>query len=268
MNAPYSLDSALFWGDLVQQAYATYYAARSNLTPPLVGPPGIPPGWQLKYYLTVTDELLLWKTKSFFGYIISDGARYGIVMRGTETTAEWFDNVEFIQDDFVVAGRNYGAIEDGFYEVFQAINVLAPDGTPLGTLELWLGTLPPTTPVVVTGHSLGGAVATIAAAQTAIQGSLTQLYTFASPLVGDSHFVAAFNALPNLASYRIYNRHDLVPKVPPQELGFAHVDVGIAIDSTLDATIKTTIPCLHYMTTYLATMGSDNFPKVGAECTA
>ena len=76
--------------------------------------------------------------------------------------------------------------------------------------------------IYIAGHSLGGALATIAALHVAkflnISLSTTQanskvsLYTFASPRVGSPSFAQACNE--RFITYRIANKKDVVPKVP------------------------------------------------------
>jgi triacylglycerol lipase len=68
-------------------------------------------------------------------------------------------------------------------------------------------------PVVVTGHSLGGALAVLAAARLeAAQVLVTSVYTFGQPKVGDPAFAAAFPARDRL--HRLVNRGDPVTLVP------------------------------------------------------
>ncbi len=73
-------------------------------------------------------------------------------------------------------------------------------------------------PLWITGHSLGAALATIAAALLKPAG----VYTFASPRVGNSIFCALFN---DMNSYRFVNCSDLVTQIPIQNiLDYQHVD--------------------------------------------
>ena len=81
-----------------------------------------------------------------------------------------------------------------------------------------VGQLNPTIPCYITGHSLGGAIATLAALEIAINipqiREQLQLYTYGSPRIGDRNFAQAHSQLiPN--SYRIVNLSDSVPLVPP-----------------------------------------------------
>lgn len=63
-------------------------------------------------------------------------------------------------------------------------------------------------PVLFTGHSLGGALATLAASRRPPD----TLYTFGSPRVGDKDFVAG---MAKTVAYRYVNCCDLVAQLPP-----------------------------------------------------
>ncbi len=73
-------------------------------------------------------------------------------------------------------------------------------------------------PVFYTGHSLGGALATLAAARIAP----TALYTFGSPRVGDEDFVSSLSHMSN-SIHRVVHGDDIVTTVPPEVLGFRHI---------------------------------------------
>jgi len=71
------------------------------------------------------------------------------------------------------------------------------------------------------GHSLGAALATLAADRYAhTQG----ICTFGSPRVGDDIFASAWTAAFQGRSMRFVNNHDIVTHVPPPILGYRHVD--------------------------------------------
>lgn len=95
--------------------------------------------------------------------------------------------------------------------------------------------------VYVTGHSLGGALATLAAHEAAFttftSGSVAGLtmYNYGSPRVGNTEFATAFDAaVPD--SWRVVNSDDVVARVP-RAVGYRHVGhtVGIRKDGTFDA---------------------------------
>ena len=69
--------------------------------------------------------------------------------------------------------------------------------------------------VLVTGHSLGGALATLAAVEIKERDLAVNVtaYTFGAPRVGNKHFTAYSNALvPN--AFAIINKEDPVPRIP------------------------------------------------------
>jgi triacylglycerol lipase len=70
-------------------------------------------------------------------------------------------------------------------------------------------------PVFYTGHSLGAAMATLAAARRTPQA----VYAFGSPLVGNDAFARLTARLP---IHRVVDGSDIVTVMPPKELGFVH----------------------------------------------
>ncbi|MEM6362508.1 MAG: lipase family protein [Bacteroidota bacterium] len=74
-------------------------------------------------------------------------------------------------------------------------------------------TLPP---LLVTGHSLGGALATMAAASLQENGiKVTGVYTFGQPRVGDGKFSSHLNKKIAGKFFRFVNNNDVVPHLPP-----------------------------------------------------
>mmetsp|Transcript_10795 Transcript_10795/g.44970 ORF Transcript_10795/g.44970 Transcript_10795/m.44970 type:complete len:686 (-) Transcript_10795:74-2131(-) len=77
----------------------------------------------------------------------------------------------------------------------------------------------------VTGHSLGGALATLAAADMAVLYPELRLtmYNYGSPKVGNHAFVSLYNRLVR-DSARIVNASDFVARMPRQDWNFGHVN--------------------------------------------
>jgi triacylglycerol lipase len=71
-------------------------------------------------------------------------------------------------------------------------------------------------PIFYTGHSLGAALAVLAASRRAPQA----VYTFASPRIGNEAFAASLGDVP---IYRVVDDQDAVTSLPPELLGFRHV---------------------------------------------
>lgn len=80
-------------------------------------------------------------------------------------------------------------------------------------------------PVVITGHSLGGALAIVTAHRALHELALTPaaIYTYGMPRVGDAQFAQSFNRALGVTTYRMVYGTDVVPTLPGQSLGFSHV---------------------------------------------
>jgi predicted lipase len=77
--------------------------------------------------------------------------------------------------------------------------------------------------VLVTGHSLGAAMATLAAVDLANAGYDTDLITFGSPRVGNKAFSEYVNNTVNGVNLRVTHGNDIVTVFPPQLTGYHHV---------------------------------------------
>jgi len=80
-------------------------------------------------------------------------------------------------------------------------------------------------PVFFTGHSLGGALAIIAAdrALRELQIPAEAIYTFGSPRPGDAQFANNFDPGLRDRIYRLVDGDDLVATVGPSQIGFRHL---------------------------------------------
>ncbi|MGU3387849.1 lipase family protein [Methylobacterium sp. D53M] len=78
--------------------------------------------------------------------------------------------------------------------------------------------------VLVSGHSLGGALAVIAALSLLEAGiPVAGVYTFGMPRTGSEAFQGAYDARLGAVTYRLVHGADIVPTVPPTGLDFRHV---------------------------------------------
>jgi triacylglycerol lipase len=82
-------------------------------------------------------------------------------------------------------------------------------------------------PVFVTGHSLGAALAVVAAdrafCETAVGVRASAVYCFGMPRAGDEDFALRYNDTLGATTYRLVHGDDIVTTVPPSRLGFRHV---------------------------------------------
>ena len=136
------------------------------------------------------------------GYLLKGADAHVLSFRGTEVT----EKSDVLAD--LKAGKNLeasgGKVHVGFKD---ELNKLWPAITvSLANIDT----------LYVTGHSLGAAMATIAASR--IQTKVIALVTFGSPRAGNQEFV---NSL-TVTHYRVQNNCDDVTKVPFLLMGFAH----------------------------------------------
>eukprot|EP00239_Pterosperma_sp_CCMP1384_P004573 CAMPEP_0197849626 /NCGR_PEP_ID=MMETSP1438-20131217/12738_1 /TAXON_ID=1461541 /ORGANISM="Pterosperma sp., Strain CCMP1384" /LENGTH=403 /DNA_ID=CAMNT_0043462403 /DNA_START=122 /DNA_END=1333 /DNA_ORIENTATION=+ len=80
----------------------------------------------------------------------------------------------------------------------------------------------PEAPVLVTGHSLGGAMAVVCAFDLARSGfNVAQVFTFGQPRVGNRYFASAYKlSVPN--HWRVTHHNDIIPHLPVTGEGFDH----------------------------------------------
>lgn len=98
-----------------------------------------------------------------------------------------------------------------------------------GFLAAWQGValevearLAPGAPVRLAGHSLGGALAQLAALQLCERVSVAAVHTFGAPRVGNAAWRDLYNANLHDVTYRWEAEGDPVPWMPPWLFGYRH----------------------------------------------
>lgn len=208
-----------------------------------------------------------------YGFLaVSSSKALVAVIRGTDTIWEWLHDASFLMVPAAVPGA-HGLTEDGFSAVYRSLR-MAPANTASIVRDAIKGHLESgaATTVTVCGHSLGGALATLLTLDVALNTSCRSptSYTYASPRVGDHLFAGFYNAAVPY-TYRIANRQDLVPQVPPVlPLPYEHVNTVYELNPP-PGKIAPSIPCMHHLTTYLWLMGrlaETSGHALNAECVA
>jgi len=141
--------------------------------------------------------------------------RIEIAFRGTQDLKNWVLNLNAFKRSL---GR-FGAVHAGFLRGAESLlPALLQELLPAGADK---SVLPP---FYLTGHSLGGALASLAALALAReQFPVAGVYTFASPRVGDAVWRDTYNAALGNRSYRVIAPGDLVPLLPTVLDGYRHV---------------------------------------------
>jgi triacylglycerol lipase len=127
-----------------------------------------------------------------------------LAFRGTTCFETWLSNLNTVQTDWIGEGLVHSGFKNEFKKLWEeAADILSGIRCP----------------IFYTGHSLGGALAILAASLRPPRA----VYTFGSPKVGDSVFA---NSLRDIPIYRLINNRDIVPTVPPSRIPFDFCHCG------------------------------------------
>ncbi len=149
--------------------------------------------------LALGDSIRTFECEAFHGFIAAQRNMVIVAFRGTESIGNALTDAE------TALIRHHifpGLVHFGFS---RAAEVVHP------TVSSLLKTFNRELPIWVTGHSLGGAMASLVAHRLWLEGfPIRAVYTYGSPRPGDRNFQAAYR-LPN---YRFVNDNDLIPHLP------------------------------------------------------
>jgi hypothetical protein len=145
-----------------------------------------------------------------------------VALRGTLELQEWVADFDAVAEPYREL-PGFGDVHKGFQAVYLAVR----DSLRAGLAEACAGC----TRLLVTGHSLGGALAVLAAPDLLANTPpylAPQLITFGGPRVGLANFTAPFNAKIE-DCVRVVNFLDIVPAIPPAP--YTHVGTSITVNS-------------------------------------
>jgi hypothetical protein len=285
MGRPLVNSEAVLYGKLIQGVYAMFKRERTNLRPE-PQPGDIPDPYEFVAWIHMSDFIFGREEPKFYGFIArnkNNREDFAVAIRGTEGFTEWWDDASAYLVPFSQVPHS-GRVAHGFDRIYSTLKIeqhprTAPQLTaaaPLAELQGSFGdqleelhlrlerAAPiralvnpakgrPERPYVVTGHSLGAALTTLFVMENKEKKKfdITTLCTFASPRVGNMPFARVFNLLP-IASWRIVNSWDLVPRLPlhiPLVLDYEHVNTAYEFSS--EGSVKPNPTCWHSMETYL-----------------
>lgn len=143
------------------------------------------------------------------GYIVGDEEKIIVVFRGTQQKLDWLANAKVRQEVWTET-KKIGKAHVGFYEAFVSV---------CSQMEDYLRKLrTKNQPIWVAGHSLGGALTTLACAHIELQMpdefKVAGAYTFGQPRVGNDDFADTFDKHLKDRFFRIMNQNDVVCVVP------------------------------------------------------
>ncbi len=182
-------------GTICEQTYVQFKNAAT-------GAFSLPQGFKLR---TALEGRVAGGVREPFGFVLESVDCSVIAFRGTASTLDWIT-------DAIASQVNYRFVQGGG-RTHQGITAIYASLRTRLFAAVW--SLPKDKPLYVTGHSLGGALAVLAAPDIAANaGIVPTVFTFGAPRVGDWRFMLRFNKLIPEA-YRWQNAYDLVTHVPP-----------------------------------------------------
>tara|TARA_B100000470_G_scaffold44147_1_gene32253 strand:+ start:1137 stop:1958 length:822 start_codon:yes stop_codon:yes gene_type:complete len=146
------------------------------------------------------------------GMMVEHKEYFCLAFRGTDELADWVDNINAI-----AVKQLFGEFHRGFWNSVQDIWEILFGQYQLKAREKQK-------PLFLTGHSLGGAMATIAAAILSHRDlPFTSCYTFGQPRAMNKETSRLFNMECKERFFRFHNNNDIVTRVPARVMGYSHV---------------------------------------------
>jgi len=181
-----------------------------------------------------SEHVYCFNHKGSQAILLADADKIIVAFRGSEERSDWDCNMKRIEDK-TFKGRYNVSIHTGFLSYLT--NIWQPYDDPKGNIEgkgikailkeemkdrpksLWF-----------TGHSLGGAVAILAAAAACFYEEppmqVSGVYTYGQPRVGDSRFANLYNTQLKSKTFRFVNNNDVVTRIPSWAPNFFFAHVG------------------------------------------
>jgi predicted lipase len=168
-------------------------------------------------------------TEGFTG--MAAGNALVIAFTGSNSEADWVNNLRYLRVPYPEVTQNEAInVHYGFYTAYLSVRTLMHETVESKQPDK----------VIVTGHSLGGGLATLCVLdiqynffpENPDHPEQVVAYTFGSPKVGNQAFVDSYNRrVPG--TFRIVNGGDGVPWLPRSWQGYEHVDTLYRIDGSV-----------------------------------
>jgi hypothetical protein len=169
------------------------------------------------------------------GYVSLDPVKLLVVVAfagSGATVRDWIADFAFIMVEYDLAGCDSCWIHAGFSTGWSERRTVVLDAVTTALADN------PSYSLVITGHSIGAGVGTLAAAELRSMNYSVDTYTFGSPRVGNTAFTTfVTNQAPSLGhNYRMTHLDDPVPQIPPTWIGYEHTSPEYWLSDGTDTT--------------------------------
>ena len=138
-----------------------------------------------------------------------------VAFRGSESVSNWLSDLDAVLTEY--PNCQGCEVHKGFYAAEQAVISQVKDEV-VRLLSKY-----PNYQVLVTGHSLGAALATLTASDLRLEGiDNVRMFNYGSPRVGNTAFANFYSSLLGNRSNRVTHHKDIVPHSPMHER-FTHI---------------------------------------------
>ncbi|MDE2098217.1 MAG: lipase family protein [Patescibacteria group bacterium] len=151
--------------------------------------------------------------------LVQDDANFiCVAFRGSEELKDYLQDGKIMMDELItLTDGSVARVHSGFLQDFNSINEQLTNyvRAALGS------TLTPGRKLIITGHSLGAALAVLCALEFEKMGlPVAWVFTFGQPRVGNDVFASIYNSSLGGRTFRIVNAGDPVPLMPPYLAGY------------------------------------------------
>lgn len=161
------------------------------------------------------------------GAVVSHRDFVCFAFRGTDQISDWLDNVNISRERTLFGEFHRGfwrSTQDVLPDMIRKWEELRSERRRAAQEKDSDELVVPQPPLFLTGHSLGGAMTTIAAAYLANEDKpFLGAYTFGQPRSMTLDTSRLFNSWTTGRVHRFHNNNDLVPRVPGRLMGYSHV---------------------------------------------
>lgn len=214
--------------------------------------PILPKGFETRYIICALAGVEEPEAE-VFGFIAESQDEIVMAFRGTDSFKDNESDQDFYQVPYPFV-KNAGKTHRGFTCIYQSTR---------DQLIRELNKLSTTKRLLITGYSLGGGLAVLAALDIAVNTGFKKpiVYTYGSPRTGDPDFAFRFNQTVK-NSIRVFNVHDIIPTLPAQAypppfteegIFYQHVQIDYPLSFQLNSIARN-----HFINCYFKNLSKKN----------